>query len=70
MPLIVGGLLALAMTWAVAKNDQTHRDALQKEQQLMQQRHDQTRTTRDLDSSQKTPGGQSCHLRRSIPSSP
>ena len=57
MPLIVGGLLALAMTWAVAKNDQTHRDALQKEQQLMQQRHDQTHRARDLDSGQKTPGG-------------
>jgi hypothetical protein len=26
MQLIVGGLIALAMTWAVAKNDQSHRE--------------------------------------------
>jgi hypothetical protein len=37
MHLIVGALIALAVTWAVAKNDQTHREALQKEQQERQQ---------------------------------
>jgi hypothetical protein len=57
MPLIVGGLLALAMTWAVAKNDQTHKDALQKERQQIQQQHDQARPVRDLNTGKKTPGG-------------
>jgi len=41
MPLIVGGLIGLAMAWAVAKNDQAHKDALQKERQQIQQQHDQ-----------------------------
>ncbi len=40
MPFIVSGLLALAMTWAVAKNDQAHKDALQKEQHEIRQQHD------------------------------
>jgi hypothetical protein len=57
MPLIVGGLLALAMTWVVAKNDQAHRDAFQKEQQLMQHQHDQTHSPHDVPSGQKTPSG-------------
>jgi hypothetical protein len=57
MPLIVGGLIALAMTWVVAKNDQAHKDALQKERQQIQQQHDQARPVRDLNTGQKTPGG-------------
>jgi len=56
MPLIMGGLIALAMTWAVAKNDQAHRDAFQKEKQQMQQQHDQTHQPADLHSGQKNPG--------------
>jgi hypothetical protein len=57
MPLIVGGLIALAMTWVVAKNDQAHKDALQKEQQQIRQEHDQARPVRDLNADQKIPGG-------------
>jgi hypothetical protein len=57
MPLIVGGLIGLAMAWAVAKNDQTHKDAFQKERQQIQQQHDQARPVRDLNTGQKTPGG-------------
>ena len=57
MPLIVGGLIALAMTWAVARNDQAHKDALQKERQQMRQQHDQPHPAHDLDIGQKIPGG-------------
>jgi hypothetical protein len=57
MPLIVGGLIALAMTWAVAKNDQAHKEALQQAQQQIRQQHDQARPVRDLNAEQKIPGG-------------
>ena len=55
MPFIVGGLIALAMTWAVAKNDQAHKEALQKEQQVIHQQHEQSRPVRDPNADQKTP---------------
>jgi hypothetical protein len=56
MPLIVGGLIGLAMAWAVAKNDQAHKDALQKERQQIQQQHDQAHPVRDLNTGQKAGG--------------
>ncbi|MBV8768130.1 MAG: hypothetical protein JO094_04465 [Hyphomicrobiales bacterium] len=55
MPFIVGGLIALAMTWAVAKNDQAHKEALQKEQQVIHQQHEQSRPVRDQNADQKIP---------------
>jgi hypothetical protein len=54
MPLIAAGLLALAMTLAVAKNDQARREALQKEHQQMLQQHEGIHEPR---SGQKLPGG-------------
>jgi hypothetical protein len=57
MPLIVGGLIGLAMAWAVAKNDQAHKDALQKEHQQIQQQHEQAPPVRDFNTGQKNPGG-------------
>jgi hypothetical protein len=57
MPLIVGGLIGLAMAWVVAKNDQAHKDALQKERQQIQQQHDQTRPVHDPNTGQSAPGG-------------
>ena len=57
MPLIVGGLLALAMTWAVAKNDQTHKDALQKERQQIQRQHDQAHPVSEPNIRRQVPGG-------------
>jgi hypothetical protein len=57
MPLIVGGLIGLAMAWAVAKNDQAHKDALQKDRQQIQQQHDQARPAQGPNSGQNAPGG-------------
>jgi len=57
MPLIAAGLLALAMTLAVAKNDQAHKEALQKEHQQVLQQHDQAHEPRDVHGGQKVPGG-------------
>jgi hypothetical protein len=56
MPLIVGGLIGLAMAWAVAKNDQTHKDALQKERQQIQQQHDQAQSVHGPNTGQNAPG--------------
>ena len=56
MPLIVGGLLGLALAWAVAKNDKAHKDALQKERQQIQQQYDQAHPVRGLNTGQKAPG--------------
>jgi hypothetical protein len=57
MPLIAAGLLALAMTLAVAKNDQARREALQKEHQQMLQQHEGIHEPRTVGSGQKLPGG-------------
>ncbi|MBV8767090.1 MAG: hypothetical protein JO137_12820 [Hyphomicrobiales bacterium] len=57
MPLIVGGLIGLAMAWAVAKNDRSHKDALQNERQQIEQLHNQAHPTRDPKAGQNAPGG-------------
>jgi hypothetical protein len=57
MPLIVGGLIGLAMAWAVAKNDQAHKDALQKERQQIQQQHDQAHPVHGPTIGKNAPGG-------------
>jgi hypothetical protein len=57
MPLIVGGLIGLAMAWAVAKNDQAHKDALQKERQQIQQQHDQAHPVQGPNIGRNAPGG-------------
>ena len=57
MPLIVGGLIGLAMAWAVAKNDQAHKDALHNERQQIEQLHNQAPPLRDPKTGQKVPAG-------------
>jgi hypothetical protein len=57
MPLIVGALLGFAMTLAVAKNDQAHKDALQKEQQQIRQQHDPVHPVSEPNIRRQVPGG-------------